>query len=719
MSMKVHLDDADIDTDMGDGDDGGEDEYDDESPTQNTFVPPVQDPPPRRNPQKIIPANTFAGNYRSIFTLNDPGSKLLPLLKHVNCSYLSTPGIAPTILQLKQHAQSLVVLIKSLTVSTFPAVIDNVNSRVEGMPAFNDGETYDFLNDLTRPYLGPKRPEHQTHHNMPLTTLLNVLEEENIPGEDGKPDRIKLWDVCPLHHAEKTPINQPSLPYATHQNLISHANEALELLDHEYSAKGGLLSILPTKLEKEDREAAESTLLGQLILYIQHLVQRAHDLERCYANAMDVIAGEAVVPHQALSKLGPDGRQPREMVFPQDRFVLVNAGNDLYQFLNDEFEKKERTDEAVMANWKQLGLTGEAIWENRGGKEMNRGIVALDVTTRYYRLKGDALKTIFVIPAHQEHPGTSVTRELESKPTVVSVVKPTWPDRVSTWEMKHRADLEAFKTNQLELADLQSQVELMRENEAVLKYSWETAQGEAREWKRELEELRATLNEQPNKAKKRDFERVQEVNKLRQALDDAKSQTEKDRKAAAEEQKVAETLRKDSERRNLEHQQRIKKVEAEFDAEVQRDRVRIANKDAEIGQNAIELQEKLRAAWQTQIQETTIVTAYLNRKLAIIGTDEADEEVKLVAEKWASAIIDAAVPKSGIGLGRSSGSGRGSGSTGVKGNLKGGGSRSGAPSAATTTSKTDSSTTIDMGPASSDDELAFGTDAEFDEEFGI
>ena len=661
MSMKVHLDNADTDTDMGDGDDGGEDGYADETSTPNTFIPPIQDPPPRRNPQKIIPANTFAGNYRSIFTLNDSGSKLLPLLNHVNCSYLSTPGIAPTILQLKQHAQSLVVLIKSLTVSTFPAAIDNVNSGVEGMPAFNDGETYDFLNDLTRPYLGPKRPEHQIHHNMPLTTLLNVLEEENIPGEDGKPDRIKLWDVCPLHHAEKTPINQPSLPYATHQNLISHANETLELLDHEYSAKGGLLSILPTKLEKEDREAAESTLLGQLILYIQRLVQRAHDLERCYANAMDVIAGEAIVPHQALSRLGPDGRQPREMVFPQDRFVLVNAGNDLYQFLNDEFEKKERTDEAVMANWKQLGLTGEAIWENRGGKEMNRGIVALDVTTRYYRLKGDALKTIFVIPAHQEHPGTSVTRELESKPTVVSVVKPTWPDRVSTWEMKHRGDLEAFKTNQLELADLQSQVELMRENEAVLKYSWETAQGEAREWKRELDELRATLNEQPNKSKKRDFERVQEVNKLRQALDDAKSQTEKDRKAAAEERKLAETLRKDSERKNLEHQQRIKKDEAEFDAEVQRDRVRIAKKDAEIGQNAIELQEKLRAAWQTQIQETTIVTAYLNGKLAIIGTDEADEEVKLVAEKWASAIIDAAVPKSGIRLGRGNGSGSRSG----------------------------------------------------------
>ncbi|TVY12962.1 hypothetical protein LARI1_G009097 [Lachnellula arida] len=703
----------DTDTDMGDGDDGGDGGNDDRTPTPNTFIPPVQDPPPRRNPQKFIPANTFAGNYRSIFTLNNPGSKLLPLLNHVNCSYLSTPGIAPTILELKQHAQALIVLIKSLTVSTFPAVIDNMNSGVQGVPAFNDGETYDFLNDLTKPYTGPKRPEHQTHHNMPLTTVLNVLEEENIPGEDDKADRIKLWDICPLHHAEKTPINQPSLPYATHQTLISHANEVLELLDHEYSAKGGLLSILPTKLEKEDREAAESTLLGQLILYVQRLVQRVHDLERSYANAMDVIAGEAVVPHQALSKLGPDGRQPREMVFPQDRFVLVNAGNDLYQFLNDEFEKKERTDEAVMANWKQLGLTGEAIWENRGGKEMNKGIVALDVTTRYYRLKGDALKTIFVIPAHQEHPGTKVTRELESKPTVVSVVKPTWPERVSTWEMKHRADLEAFKTNQIELADLQSEVELMRENEAVLKYSWETAQGEARERKKELEELKMALDEQPNKVKKRDFERVQEVNRLRQALDEAKHQTERDRTKAAEERTLAENLRKDSERRNLEHQQRIKRDQAEFDAQVQKDRERIAKKDAEIGQAAIELQEKLRAAWQKQIQETTIVTAYLNRKLAIVGTDEADDEVKQVAEKWANAIIDAAVSKPGTRLGSGSGKGNGNGNW----KRSGSDSRSGGPS--NSTSKADSTTTIDMGPADSDDELEFGADAEFDNEFGI
>jgi hypothetical protein len=669
----LHLDHRQLDTDMLD-DDGGDD--DGSSTGDPAFHPPVRDPPPRRNPQKFITATNFADDYRSIFTLNDSGSKLLPLLRHVNCSYLSTPGLAPTILELKQHAQALVVLIKSLTISTFPAIIDNMNSGVAGIPSFNDGETYDFLNDLTRPYTNPKKPEHQTHHNMPLTTLLNVLQEENIPGVDDVPDRIKTWDVCPLHHAEATPINQPNLPYATHQNLISHANDVLELLDHEYSAKGGLLSILPTKDEKEDREAAESTLLGQLILYIQRLVQRVHDLERCYANAMDVIAGEAVVPHQALSRLGPDGRQPRELVYPQDRFVLVNAGNDLYQYLNDEFEKKERTDEAVMANWKRLGLTGEAIWENRGGREMNKGIVALDVTTRYYRLKGDNLKTIFVIPAHQDHPGTKVTRELEVKPTVVSVTKPVWPERVSTWEMKHRADLEAFKKNQVELTNLQGEVELMHENQAVLQFSWETAQGEGREWKKKFEELNVTLNENPNLAKRRDFDRIVEVNALRQELDAAKSQTERDKRKAAEERTLAESLRKDFERRNTEHREHIAKDTADFEAEVAGERKRIKNYDNNVVANGIQLQNRLRAVWQDQINETTIVAAYLNSKLQLVGTDEAGEDVKKVAANWAKAIAAAGAPSGGSGgvqLGPGNGNGQGHGNGNGGGGGGGGG----------------------------------------------
>jgi hypothetical protein len=82
-------------------------------------------------------------------------------------------------------------------------------------------------------------------------------------------------------------------------------------------------------MQKDDREKAEKTVLGQMILWVQKLVQRIHHLERLYANAMDVLAKEAVVPTETLSALGTKGRKRREVVYPQDRFVLVNAGEDL------------------------------------------------------------------------------------------------------------------------------------------------------------------------------------------------------------------------------------------------------------------------------------------------------------------------------------------------------------------------------------------------------
>jgi len=456
--------------------------------------------PPRRSPQEFIPATAFAPIYRSIFTLglssenSKTGDQIMASLSHVNCSYLSSPDLAPTLLQLKQHAQALVILIKNLTTSTLPAVIDNKNAQVQGANAFNDGETYDFLNDLNNAYKGPVNEAYKRHHDMPLTTLMNVLQQTTLNDHQRGVSMTTVRDICPLHHAHKMPANGPSLPYATHQALISHANEVLELLDHEYSAKGGLLSILPPKEQNDDRGKAETTLLGQLILYMQRLVQRLHDLERLYANSMDALAGEAVVPHQALSRLGPDGRKGRELAYPQDRFVLVNAGEDLWQFLNTEFEKKEKVDVAVDDNYRRMGATGEAIWEQRGGKEFARGITALDITTRYYRLRGDPLKTIFVIPAHAEHPGTKVIREMEEQPTVVSVVKPIWPERASLWEMKNRVDLAELKTAR---RDIQVAQERQSYEVAALKLDNELKAGEVRHLRSQLQYLQDPANGTP------------------------------------------------------------------------------------------------------------------------------------------------------------------------------------------------------------------------------
>ncbi|ESZ95539.1 hypothetical protein SBOR_4068 [Sclerotinia borealis F-4128] len=404
-------------------------------------APPIIGPAPKGISglaRGALQRTKFSEAYRSIFALNQPD--IIPLLRHVNCNYLSTKGHAPTVLELKQHAQALVILLKQITISTQPGAIDSRNAGMRA-PNFNENETFDFLNDLNNVY-----ENNTVHHNLPLPTLLNTLEPQFLePGtmvNPGRPDHFMEIDICPLHSVDPAPLDGPSLPYATHEALLKHANEVLELIDHEYSAKGGLLGVLPHEVGDDNRPLAETTLLGQMILYIQRLVARLHNLERLHANAMDVMKGEAVVPHQALSRVGPDGRSGRELVYPQDRFVLVNAGDDVWQFLNDEFEKKERVDEQLRANHLQLGLEGERLWEVKGGKEYSRGITAIDITTRYYRLRNDNLKTIFVIPAHAEHPGVKVTRDMERNPTVVSVVKPIWPERVSVWEKKTRDDLE-------------------------------------------------------------------------------------------------------------------------------------------------------------------------------------------------------------------------------------------------------------------------------------
>jgi len=600
---------------VDEGSDMGDRDGDDDGNTGGPGGGPVIGSVPQRLPREVIPATPFAGVYRSLFTLNHPTNGNLHLLQHVNCSYLSTPGHAPTITQLKQHAQSLVILIKQLTISTLAAPIDNANLGVPPIIKFNDGESYDFLNDLRKPYTGPEDDALRLHHNMPLPNVLNLLEEEHIEARHGKaarPARVKIWDMCPLHHSEATPVNQKSLPYATHQTLISHANECLELLDHEYSAKGGLLAILPKKEEKEDREAAESTILGQLILYVQRLVQRVHDLERCYANAMDVIAGEAVVPHQALSRMGPDGRQGREMVYPQDRFVLVNAGNDLYSYMNDEFDRRERVDEAVMANYKRMGLTGEALWQNRGGREYSRGIVALDINTRYYRLKNDPLKTIFVIPAHAQHPNTKVTRDMESQPTVVSVVKPIWPERQSTWELKNRADLDAFKKLKAEHATGLADLENYKDTQAVLELSLELAQGEARKWKQKYEETVELLGGDDRDNAHDVLMQVKETEKLREDLEAAKAAVQRERDQVEQERTVARNAKTKMISAERDHQLNLKAKVETHDRWLGEEKSKITAQTAEAGKIATEVADRLRNAWLKQIRETAIINTHLN-----------------------------------------------------------------------------------------------------------
>ncbi|KAG0652989.1 hypothetical protein D0Z07_0496 [Hyphodiscus hymeniophilus] len=550
---------------------------------------------PRDTIQAVVP---FSGPYKSPFTTKPPApSDILDCLKSVNCSYLSS-DIAPNLLQLKQHAQSLTVLIKGLSVSHTSALIDSSSSNLPRAGSFEDNESFDWLNDLTKRY-----STDDAHHLQPLTSILNVVEEDPVSGE--------TRNICPLQEALAEGDKIQPHPWATHQNLIRHANELLERLDHEYSARGGLLSIFPTNMQKEDRAKAEKTVLGQLIFWIQNLVQRIHHLERLYANSMDVLSKEAVVPSETLSALGARGRKGREVVYPQDRFVLVNAGDDLWEFLNAEFERKEVIDTAVDKNYRELGTTGEAIWADRGGREFAKGITAIDVYTRYYRLRNSPLKTVFVIPAHEIHPGTKVTREMEQQPTVVTVVKPVWPERMSAIEQRYKDDTLELKQSRFQLREetlktgLQEQeVKLLYDNNAKL-----------REEKRILieEKNRAekALREPPNQTKYEVFREISKANEARMEAARVRTIYEKQIADAKAAKNKADARAKEMQEARDNQVKSIAAKDAERDKEWAKRIKSLENRDKDIGRAAQEAIPALKKLWLQQMTESQILIDFL------------------------------------------------------------------------------------------------------------
>ncbi|PVH82039.1 hypothetical protein DL98DRAFT_620797 [Cadophora sp. DSE1049] len=581
----------------------------------------------KKHPEKqlsYIAPTRFAQAYKSIFIQKPESKKVKDLTPYVNCSYLSTTSKIPTLLELKQHAQSLVILIKSITMAQQGGLIDNENSGVMGAYPFSDGLTFDFLNNLREPYAGPKNPALMAAHQKQLTSLANVITSEFQPMPEHRDEygnmqppanRVIIQDVCPLHYVEDSVDNTTyGQPYATHQALIAHANEVLEMIDHEYSAVGGLLGILPKVEQKEQRAKAESTLLGQLILYVTRLVQRIHDLERLYANSLDCLATESVVPHQALSALGPDGRKPREVVYPQDRFVLVNAGDNVWQYLNSEFEYREEIDERVAANYKKHGVAGEAIWEQRGGKEMSRGITAIDITTRYYRLRGDPLKTIFIIPAHGEHPGTKATRKMETEPTVVAVVKPVWPERISEWEKKHRAELEELKVLRNQFRASQAEVETARHNVTIMK-------GIHEQLKKRNAFLENALTTEPHVQKGQLLQASERLQADKEELDAERAKLKEVFNKNARESTQLDDIRKefDDERAQFYQEQREKKQKDDEAAAATIQKLEIM--DAEQATAAQELADKLATEWRGELKKVLDMKRFLERYQVAINLD--------------------------------------------------------------------------------------------------
>ncbi|KAK1995770.1 hypothetical protein LX36DRAFT_659279 [Colletotrichum falcatum] len=420
-----------------------------------------------------IDKTPYAGAYKSRFTeeiLHPDGNRSsghpsagggdAHLLRHVNCGYLSTHGHAPTLLALKRHAQALAVLIAKLAPTTQYGEVDNGNNpRGRVRKSFRDNEAFDWLNDLSHTY----QNDDEWHHK-PLSDLMNQIQHQS--------DTQGIVHHCPLQTFvdDKEKRTKPR-PYASHSALALHANECLEMLDHEYSATGGLMSLLPTDADTDAEEmgAVRNSLLGQWLLFNQHLVARMHDLELSYANALDVMAGEAVVPMQMVSKTGPDAASGRELAFPQDRWVLANAGDDVFDHLSRVLDREEAQIEHKRAIWEANGTYGKRMWEERrGGDLYARGLVFYDVKTRFYRLQGKGRSSIFILPAHGVHPAVRQTRKLEVTPTVVSVVKPAWPGRVSNWESKHKDQLDKATRVAIQNHRLEALTQTMKEQNETL-----------------------------------------------------------------------------------------------------------------------------------------------------------------------------------------------------------------------------------------------------------
>ncbi|KAF4447291.1 hypothetical protein F53441_9178 [Fusarium austroafricanum] len=423
-----------------------------------------------------LPSNPYATSYRSNWFTPDNGildAEDLETLQHLNCSYFSS-GRPPTLLALKQHAHSLTNIIRKLVPSSITSHV-GIEGEEPGSKylAFEKNEAFDWLNDLDKSY-----ENEDPSHNDPLWALHNIVESESeVNGIEHRCPLTKVEDFGPS--AKQGDIRRP---YMTHHDLIMHANECLEIIDHEYASTGGLMSILPTNFEDpKDKaknhplndsqlEGARNCLLGQWIFHHQHLLGRMHELEINYANALDILAGEALVPQQMLHRAGVDGVSGgREIVYPQDKYILVNCGEDVRKYIHRLLDVAEEQIEQKEKIWKASGVTGERMWyEERGGKVYAKGIVPVDLLTRFYRIKGKGHQSpLFVIPAAEQHPGVKQTRLMEERPTVVSVVTPTWPERVTEIEMKNKKRLDRAEKLETENQYLARQMAELSDKMAV------------------------------------------------------------------------------------------------------------------------------------------------------------------------------------------------------------------------------------------------------------
>lgn len=408
------------------------------------------------------------------------------ILRHMNCSYMGAPGHPPTLLGLKQHAQSLAVLISYLEPSISSGRVDGfgrgdhdpvgqevvddgrggrtyVNTYIDNpMRRLDSGGAFDWLASLDIPYQND-----DPNHHKPLNALMNEVHSRS--DINGTMDWCPLTKVVPRQPQDATRADfateytdaVAANSFASHANLVKHANECLELLDHEFSATGGLLSLIPPDgagFEPEEFQAVRNTLLGQMLMHMQAMYLRMHQFELDVGNMRDALAKEAVVPMQSRTVNGPDAAAGRELVISQDRYIIVNTNDETWKQIHASFDREESLLGDEEGIYRDAGLTGQRQWHTeRGDGQYARGVVPIDVTARLYRLRDSGHSTVFISPVHGGVTASTAadTRKKERAANLLSMVQPRWPERISDWERRYKEQIAAASQAQRDAFDAQ------------------------------------------------------------------------------------------------------------------------------------------------------------------------------------------------------------------------------------------------------------------------
>lgn len=331
---------------------------------------------------------------------------------HLPCSLIANSSVAPpTVLALKQHIQALCQLLCDLE----PAMPTNepIQRGHPGLPT----PTFDFLADLQIPYHSDEVAE-----NIPVESLAN-----QHPSAAEYYASVSKFRRSASDPAQTCPLDlDPASRTIAHTR--AHANKLLTYLDDRYASSGGILSMTPSP-------ATAHTLLGQWLLYTSRLVVRLTELEREIVNLREVLANEALVAgvraHASWNQNGESSA--REMLFPQDRYVLAGLSDTLWLRITEALsisaeeavEREINTSVGMVRGSGPFQTTSDGTDSDPATDQQRAkygNVVSwVETTARLYRVRGH--ETVFVIPAWDMHPGSKAVRAVERGPLVMSVPK--------------------------------------------------------------------------------------------------------------------------------------------------------------------------------------------------------------------------------------------------------------------------------------------------------